>query len=127
MPFGELPLVCRFLKGVLNLRPVLSRCSITWDVSVVLKYIKSIKILKQCDLKSCSYCLAILLCIRTGQRDQSLFYKNIELMMFEADKITVFVPELLKQSHPGHHLEPMVFLRYPDQEICIVSHLEQYI
>ena len=116
MPFGELPLVCRFLKGVLNLRPALSRCSITWDVSVVLKYIKSIKILKQCDLKSLSYCLAILLCIRTGQRDQSLFYKNIELMMFEADKITVFVPELLKQS-----------LRYPDQEICIVSHLEQYI
>ena len=38
IPFGELPLVCRFL--------------------IVLKYIKSLKALKQCDLKSpvVSYC-----------------------------------------------------------------------
>ena len=48
-------------------------------------------------------------------------------MMFEADKVIIFVPELLKQSRPGHHLEPMVLLRYPDQEISVVSHLEQYI
>ena len=47
--------------------------------------------------------------------------------MFEADKVTYFVPELLKQSRPGHHLDPMVLLRYPDQEICVASHLEQYI
>ena len=47
--------------------------------------------------------------------------------MFKADKVTIFVPELLKQSRPGHHLDPMVLLRYPDQEICVVSHLEQYI
>ena len=47
--------------------------------------------------------------------------------MFEADKVTTFVAELLKQSHPGHHLVPIILLRFPDQEICIVSHLEQYI
>ena len=52
---------------------------------------------------------------------------NIDLMKFEADRITNFVPELLKQSRPGHHLEPTVILRYPDQEICVLSHLEQYI
>ena len=38
IPFGELPLVCRFLKGVFNLRPALPKYSTTWDVSVVLKY-----------------------------------------------------------------------------------------
>ena len=109
------------------MRPALPRYSTTWGVSVVLKYIKSLKVLKQCDLKSLSYRVAILLCITTGQRDQTLFYMNIDLMMFEADKVTIFVPELLKQSRPGHHLDPMVLLRYPDQEICVVSHLEQYI
>ena len=67
------------------------------------------------------------MCITTGQRDQTLFYMNIGLMMFEADEVTIFVLELLKQSRPGHHLEPMVLLRHPDQEICVVSHLEQYI
>ena len=127
IPFGELPLVCRFLKGVFNLRPALPKYSTTWDVSVVLKYRKSLKALKQCDLKSLSYRLAILLCITTGQRDQTLFFMNIDLMKFEADKVTIFVPELLKQSRPGHHLESMVILRDPDQEICVLSHLEQYI
>ena len=52
---------------------------------------------------------------------------NIDLMMFQADNVTIFVPKLLKQSRPGHDRDPMVFLRYPDQEIYVVSHLEQYI
>ena len=52
---------------------------------------------------------------------------NIDLMMFEVDRVTTIVPELLKQSRPEHHLEPMVLLRYSDQEICAVSDLEQYI
>ena len=46
IPFGELPLVSRFLKGVFNLRSALPRCSTTRDVSVVHKYIKSLKALK---------------------------------------------------------------------------------
>ena len=78
-------------------------------------------------MKGLLYRLAILLCITTGQRDQTLFYMNIDLMKFEEDKVTIFVPELLKQSRPGQHLEPMVILRYPDQKICVLSHLEQYI
>ena len=36
---------------------------------------------------------------------------NIDIMMFKADKVTIFVPELLKQSRSGHHLAPMVLLR----------------
>ena len=88
IPFGELPLVCRFLKGVFNLRLDLPRYSTTWDVSFVLKYIKSLEALNQYDLKSLSYRLAILLCITTGQRDQTLFYVNIGLMMFKGDKVT---------------------------------------
>ena len=121
IPFGELPLVCRFLKGVFNLRPALSRYCTTWDASVVLKYIKSLEAmwLEKPFVSSCNPSVY--------QRDQTLFYMNIDLIMFEAGKVTIFVPELLKQSRPGRHLGPMVLLRYPDQEICVVSHLEQCI
>ena len=56
MRLGELPLVCRFLKGVFNLRTTYPRY-FPWDVSVVLRYIKSLEVLKQCDLKSLSCCL----------------------------------------------------------------------
>lgn len=48
-------------------------------------------------------------------------------MMFEAGKIAIFVLELLKQLCPGHHLEPIMLLRYPDQEICVINHLKLYI
>ena len=47
-------------------------------------------------------------------------------MKFETDKVTIFVPELLKQTRPGHHLEPMVLMRYSDTDICALSHLEKY-
>lgn len=120
-----IPLVCRFLKRVFNLRPAFPGYSSTMDISVFLKYI-SLEALTQFDLKSRSNRLAILLCVTIGQRDQTMSYINIDLM-FEADKVTIFVLELFKRSCPGHHLEPMVLLRYPDQEICVVSHFEQYI
>ena len=48
-------------------------------------------------------------------------------MMFEADKIAIFVLELLKQLRPGHHLEPIILLKYPDQDICVINHHELYI
>ena len=107
IPLGELLLLCRFLKGVFNLRPALPRYSTTWDVSVVLKYIKSLKALKQCDLKSLSYRLAVLLCITTGQRDQTLFYMNIDLMMFEADKVTI-----LFRNYWNNHVQDIIWTQW---------------
>ena len=125
--FGELPIVWKFLKGVLNLRPAVPRYFTTWNVSVVLKYRKSLQALNQSDLKRLSYRLAILLCITTGQWDQTLFYASINLILFKAGKLINFIPKLLKQPRPAHHLEPIVFLRYPCQEICVISHVEEYI
>ena len=47
-------------------------------------------------------------------------------MKFEIDKVTIFVPELLKQTCKRHHLEPMVLMRYSDTDICALSPLEKY-
>ena len=71
--FGELPLVCRSLKRAFNLRTSFPGYSTAWDVSVVLKYIKSLKALKQYVLNWLLYPLPILLYITTGLRDQTLF------------------------------------------------------
>ena len=50
---------------------------------------------------------------------------NLDLMKFETNKATTFVPELLKQTRPGHHLEAMVLIQYSDIDICAMSHLEK--
>ena len=124
--FGEDPLVCRLLKGVFNLKPSLPRYTTTWNVSICPRYIKSLLSLDESDLKTLSYSLAILLCLTTGQRDQTISYMNLDLMKFETDKITIFALELLKQTRPGHHLEPMVLMRYSDTDVCALLHYEKY-
>ena len=56
VPFGKSPLVCRLLKGVFNIRPALPRY-----VTKFFTFIKSKMTLTNCDLKTLSYRLAILL------------------------------------------------------------------
>ena len=62
VPFGKSPLVCRFVKGVFNIWPALPRYVTTWDVTKVFTFIKSKPTLTNCDLKTLSHRLAILLC-----------------------------------------------------------------
>ena len=48
---------------------------------------------------------------------------DLDLMKFETVKVTIFVPELLKQARPRHHL---VLMRYSETDICALSHQEKY-
>ena len=66
VPSGKSPLVCRLLKGVFNIRPALPRYVTTWDVTKVFTFIKSKRTLTNCDLKTLSHRLAILLFLTTG-------------------------------------------------------------
>ena len=54
-------------------------------------------------------------------------YSYVNTARYVLPTITIFVPEFMKQSRPRHHLKLMVLSRYPDQEICVVNHLEQYV
>ena len=61
---------------------------------------------------------------RSGRSDNLLYELN--LIKFEANKVTIFVPELLKQARLMHHLGPMVLMQYSATDICVLSHLEIY-
>ena len=72
IPFGKDPLVSRFLRGVFNIRPALSRYATTWNVSKVFQYFKKQQALVNCDLKAVPHELQILLCLTTGKRNKLL-------------------------------------------------------
>ena len=127
VPFGKSPLVCRFLKGVFNIRPALPRYVTTWDVTKVFTFIKSKPTLTNCDLKTLSHRLAILLCLTTGQRDQTIKCLNLDCIKISSDKVVLFVPETLKTTRSGHHLPPIELKTFKDSELCVVAHLKQYI
>ena len=61
VPAGKHPLVCRFLKGVFQERPALPRYVDTWDVSLVLNYLKAQYPLQELGLKELTLKLAMLM------------------------------------------------------------------
>ena len=126
VPFGKSPLVCRFLKGVFNIRPALPRYVTAWDVTKVFTFIKSKPTPTNCDMKTLSHRLAILLCLTTGQRDQTIKCLNLDCIKISSDKVVLFVPETLKTTRPGHHLPPIELKTFKDCELCVVAHLKQY-
>ena len=65
--FREHPLVCRFIKGVFQLKPALPKYTQVWDVEKVLSHLKTLAPVTSLDLKQLSLKLATLLAILTGQ------------------------------------------------------------
>ena len=59
--FGSYALVGRFMKGVFESRPSLPRCSETWDVNVVLKYLSNLGQPEEQSLKMLTYRTVMLL------------------------------------------------------------------
>ena len=120
-------MVCRFIRGAFNIRPALPRYVTAWDVTKVLTFIKSKPTLTNCDLKTLSHRQAILLCLTTGQRDQTIKCLNLDYIKISSDNVVLFVPETLKTTRPGHHLPPTELKTFKDNELCVIAHLEQYI
>ena len=127
VPFGKSPLICRFLKGIFNIRAAFPRYFTLWDVTKVFTFIKSKPTLTNCDLKTLSQRLAILLCLATGQIDQTIKCLSLDCIKISSDKVVLFVRETLKTTRPGHHLPPIGLKTYKDSELCVVAHLKQYI
>ena len=70
--FGEHPVVCRFLKGVFELRLSLSKYTEIWDVATVLEYLKTLSPAKELSLKILTKKVTMLLCLLMGQRCQTV-------------------------------------------------------
>ena len=116
-----------FSKGFLILGQPLPRYVTTWDVTKVFTFIKSKPALTNCDLKTPPHILVILLCLTTGQRDQTIKCLNLDYIKISGDKVVLFVPETLKTTRPGHHLPPIELNTFKDSELCVVAHLKPHI
>lgn len=75
---GQWALVKRFLKGIFNLKPSLPRYQRTWDVEVVLKYLKTLTPVYMLSLRVLSYKLVTLLLLLTGQRLQTIHSLDLD-------------------------------------------------
>ena len=124
--FGKHPLVQRFLKGIFNLRPTVPRQFAVWDSDILLDYLSNL----ECDLplKDLSEKVVILLCLLSGQRNQTVKVLDIKDMLLEKGKCTFFMKRPVKTTKPGFHQSSIVFLEYPsNRKICIVTTITHYL
>ena len=104
--FGKHPLVCRFIKGVFQLKSALPKYTHIWDVEKVLSYLQTLAPVSSLDLKQLSLILATLLAILTGQRCEMIHKLDLNLMQTLPDRYVFAIGEKLKHTRPGQHQEP---------------------
>ena len=128
--FGRHPMVKRLLKGVFEDKPSLPRYGKTWDLNVLLRFLRTLPEYDEMSLKELTYTLVALVAILSGQRCQTILALSIEdnCMSLEDDRCTFFISTLLKQSKPGTHLKPIELRAYPpDPKLCVVLCLKAYL
>ena len=61
------------------------------------------------------------------ETQQTIKFLNLECLKVIGDRAILFISDKLKTTRPGHHLPPLELKAYKDVELCVVSHLRQYI
>ena len=126
--FGKNILVSRIMKGIFRKRPALPKYTVQWDVGVVFRHFMNCFYSGEISLKFQVMKLALLFCILSGQRTQSLGELNLENMHLENSKVIFYIPEILKTTRPTFHTEPLELKSFPmEQALCPVSCLVQYL
>ena len=74
-----------------------------------------------------SHRLSIILCLTTRQHDQTNKFLNLECLKVFDDRAILFIPDKLKTARPGYYLPRLELKAYKDVELCVVSHLRQYL
>ena len=127
VPIGKHPLVCRFLKGVFQERPALPRYVDTWDVGLVLNYVKNQYPLEKLGLKELTLKLVMLLSLLSGQRTQTLQQLCIKDVVMRDSDCLIHISTPLKHTRPGVHQPPIRLPKYNDSRLCVVHTLCCYL
>ena len=127
-PAGQHPLIKRFMRASFNVRPALPRNNVTWDVDIVLAFLKTLGPVEALSLLALSQKLNMLLMLLAGQRGQSVHLLDIVNMTLTHDCVSFRVAELTKSSRPQFHPQELSFKRFDaEPNLCIVRTLQQYL
>ena len=119
--------VKRFLKGIYNLKPSLPKYNNTWDVRLVLEFLKTLST-NDISLRLLSIKLASLLALVTGQRCQTLTSITVDDIVLDSDSVKIRINTLLKQTKPGSHLSELYIEKFStDENLCVVRTLSAYV
>ena len=125
---GSHPLVVRYMTGVFNLRPRRVKYTETWDVAILLRYLKTLTPVSSLTLKMLCCKLVTLIVLTQASRSHSVSLLTLDGMKQEDSFFVVYYSGLLKQCRKGK-VNPFVMLKKYnlDNAICVYTTLEEYI
>ena len=106
---GQHPLVSRLLKGVFHVRSPLPRYSETWDVSMVLRYLTSLKLTGEISLKALTLKTVMLLALTRPSRSVDLARLDISFVQKSPEGFFFRPVTLAKQDRQGKKLAEFFF------------------
>ena len=117
--------ITRFMKGIFKLRPLRPRYTNTWDVSIVLNYLKDIDTSSLVNLTEKTI---MLLALSTAQRAQSLSKIKVTYINILKDSIEINIPDIIKTSAPGAY-QPSLSLPFLDanKDLCVARTILLYL
>jgi len=125
---GSHPLVSRFMKGVFTLRPPAPRYEETWDVSIMLDYLRTLAPVRRISLKDLTMKLVMLLLLITAQRKQTLLLFDVHKLVMTRGSCSFQLTGLVKTSRPGDRKGTIVVKGYaPDRRLWVMFALREYL
>ena len=126
--FGCQAVVIRFMKGVYNLRPPVSRYCATWDVDIVLRYLRTLSPVKDLSFKDLTLKLVMLMALLSAQRAQTLHLLKMKYMSKSRNAFVFLIVDVVKQGRPGYKPPVMEFKAFPpDRRLCIYTVMKEYL
>jgi hypothetical protein len=116
------------MKGVFNLRPPVSRYCATWDVDIVLKYLRTLSPVKELSFKDLTLKVVMLMALISAQRAQTLHLLKMKYLSKHRNAFVFLLVDVVKQSRPGYK-PPVLELKSfpPDRRLCIYTVLKEYL
>ena len=124
---GQHPLVPQFMKGAFNVRPPQPKYNETWDVSRVLRHIKTMGKNEDMSLKNLTLKLTIFAALTTANRAHELSSLSTAGMLDKGDSFLFTLTKLTKSARPGQPPIKITWVKYePDRDLDVVDCARQY-
>jgi integrase len=116
------------MKSVFLANKPKPRYNVTWDVSVVLKYLETLYPHSAITLRSLTLKLVMIVLLTSGQRGQTVHLMSLDGMHMTNDVCVFHMVDHLKTSKPGVLTPTLVIKRYAvNEKICPLTTLQDYL
>lgn len=127
-PVGQHPRIIQLLRGAFNRKPPSPKYLNTWDVNVVLNWIKVLGNNRDLSLKQLTQKLAMLLALVSAARGSELAKLDPTMMDDTGDRVICRLTKLTKTSNLRNPLKEIVLHEYlEDEHLDVVRCLRDYL